>query len=539
MTEWLGDTLLATSALLLLVLLIRAPVARYFGAGAAYFLWALPAARLFMPTLTREIRLPAPTPDTGMAVGAGDAVAHAATDSVALVAGGPGIDWFVIAASLWLGGAVLLFIVQMYRYLALRDELLSDARDIDVIDGIRIIQTDRIPGPLAFGLLRRYVAVPREFTRTFSPRERELALAHELAHHRGGDLFANMAAFIFLCLMWFNPLAWMAWSAFRFDQEAACDARVVAGADAATRQSYGRALARTATEGLPAFAMALNNPKTIIQRLRRLMMNETSKGRSLSGKLAILVAAAVALPMTATVVPVFAEDDATPADSATDSAAEKQVEVRKHKIVIVKNTDGKDVSVDVSGDAETPFVRKIEKDGKTIILRTNRELGEDEVAKMLADAEASRARAEAVRGEAEMARGEAEAARSEAEAAQAEAKIQHRRAIAIVNGMDISSHIPSIDIREMRGNCKEGETVDVQSADDQQKPRVRILMCGKGQARAVRLHTIQGLKEARDEIRADGDMPESVRKDVVKKLEEKIEALEKQISANSAAGTHL
>lgn len=539
MTEWLGDTLLATSALLLLVLLIRAPVARYFGAGAAYFLWALPAARLFMPTLTREIRLPAPTPDTGMAVGAGDAVAHAATDAVALVAGGPVIDWFVIAASLWLGGAVLLFIVQMYRYLALRDELLSDARDIDVIDGIRIIQTDRIPGPLAFGLLRRYVAVPREFTRTFSSRERELALAHELAHHRGGDLFANMAAFIFLCLMWFNPLAWMAWSAFRFDQEAACDARVVAGADAATRQSYGRALARTATEGLPAFAMALNNPKTIIQRLRRLMMNETSKGRSLSGKLAILVAAAVALPMTATVVPVFAEDEAAPADSATDSAAEKQVEVRKHKIVIVKNTDGKDVSVDVSGDAETPFVRKIEKDGKTIILRTNRELGEDEVAKMLADAEASRARAEAVRGEAELARGEAEAARSEAEAAQAEAKIQHRRAIAIVNGMDISSHIPSIDIREMRGNCKEGEAVDIQSADDQQKPRVRILMCGKGQARAVRLHTIQGLKEARDEIRADGDMPESVRKDVVKKLEEKIEALEKQISANSAAGTHL
>ncbi|MCC6478999.1 M56 family metallopeptidase [Sphingorhabdus sp.] len=542
MTEWLGDTLLATSALLLLVLLIRAPVARYFGAGAAYFLWALPAARLFMPTLTREIRLPAPTPDTGMAVGAGDAVAHAATDAVALVAGGPVIDWFVIAASLWLGGAVLLFIVQMYRYLALRDELLSDARDIDVIDGIRIIQTDRIPGPLAFGLLRRYVAVPREFTRTFSPRERELALAHELAHHRGGDLFANMAAFIFLCLMWFNPLAWMAWSAFRFDQEAACDARVVAGADAATRQSYGRALARTATEGLPAFAMALNNPKTIIQRLRRLMMNETSKGRSLSGKLAILVAAAVALPMTATVVPVFAEDDATPADSATDSAAEKQVEVRKHKIVIVKNTDGKDVSVDVSGDAETPFVRKIEKDGRTIVLRTNKELSEAEVEKMVAEAAKSREEAEASIEKDGTIHGKTRViVRTSGDGNDAHSFAWSADGKKIAEGINVSAFIPDIDIKEIRKNCEEGQPVstDVQGFDGKNKSRIKLVMCGKGQAKVARQHAIQGLKEARDEIRADGDMPESVRKDVVKKLEEKIEALEKQISANSAAGTHL
>ena len=286
MTEWLIDTLLATSALLLLVLLIRTPVARHFGASTAYFLWALPAARLFMPTLTQEVRLPAPVAVDNTS-DAGAIAASVAVDAGNAIASGPVVDWTLVSITLWLGGAALLFIVQMYRYADMREALLSDAREIDIIDGIRIIQTDRIAGPLALGLFKRYVAVPREFSRTFSPRERELALAHELAHHRGGDLFANMAAFIFLCLMWFNPLAWMAWSAFRFDQEAACDARVVAGADASTRQSYGRALARTATEGLPPFAMALNNPKTIIQRLRRLMMNETSKGRRLSGKLAI------------------------------------------------------------------------------------------------------------------------------------------------------------------------------------------------------------------------------------------------------------
>ena len=78
----------------------------------------------------------------------------------------------------------------------------------------------------------------------YGKRERRLVLEHELAHHRSGDLVANLFAFVLLCLQWFNPLAWMAHAAFRFDQEAACDARVLDKAAAADRASYGRAIAR-------------------------------------------------------------------------------------------------------------------------------------------------------------------------------------------------------------------------------------------------------------------------------------------------------
>jgi bla regulator protein BlaR1 len=531
MTEWLSDTLLATSALLLLVLLIRAPVARHFGAGTAYFLWALPAARLFMPTLTQEVSAPAVPVDAAIV----ETVREAALTTVTANAPvspvtGMTIDWSVVALSLWLGGAALLFIIQMFRYTAMREELLSDAVEIDQLDGIRVIQTDRIPGPLAFGLFKRYVAVPREFTRTFSPRERELALAHELAHHRGGDLFANMAAFIFLCLMWFNPLAWMAWSAFRFDQEAACDARVVAGADASTRQSYGRALARTATEGLPAFAMALNNPKTIIQRLRRLMMNETSKGRRLTGKLAILAAAIVALPLTATVVPVFAEDQPAPAGAE----GEKTVEVRKHKVIVVKNVDGKDVTVDVSGDAETPFVKKIEKDGKTIILRSNKELSETDVAKMVAEAEASRAKAEWQHAD-----GEKKTAMF--------VSVDKDGKLADPSGADYMHFVvdevvmppmpsappgaPTVEMRKVQVKCNDGElvTTNIEGMDGDKKAHVKIAICAKAHAKMARTHAIRGLKEARESIKRGADIPESVRKDVLKSLQENIEQLEREL----------
>ena len=80
------------------------------------------------------------------------------------------------------------------------------------------------------------VALPPGFFRNFNERERELALAHEIAHHKSGDLLVNLFAFGLLCLHWFNPLAWIAWRAFRFDQEAACDARVLGATIAAGEQ---------------------------------------------------------------------------------------------------------------------------------------------------------------------------------------------------------------------------------------------------------------------------------------------------------------
>ena len=47
--RWLGETSLALSILILLVLIIRKPFAKLFGARAAYALWLAPAARLFGP----------------------------------------------------------------------------------------------------------------------------------------------------------------------------------------------------------------------------------------------------------------------------------------------------------------------------------------------------------------------------------------------------------------------------------------------------------------------------------------------------------
>ncbi len=539
-SAWVFDSMLVTTALMAAILLLRRPVARMFGAGVAYALWIVPAARLFMPSLTGD-----PVAVGHSTNGVNEAVRESilagvmtAEPAAAAIAATPGIDFAALAITLWLGGAALFFMVQMIRYASMRDDLLSDATEIAVIDGVRVVASDQVAGPLAFGLFKRFIAVPHNFTKAYSPAERELAIAHEMAHHKSGDLFANLAAFIVLCVMWFNPLAWASWSAFRFDQEAACDARVLAGKCAEDRAIYGQALARTAFDGVPTFATALNSPKTIIERLRRLTMKDASAKRRLFGKVGVIAAAAIILPLTATIVPAV-----TAHDEAASPAADESKIVKKHVEIIKINKDGKTVDI-IGHHGDGKEVTKVERNGKTFIFRTDKKLSEEEVEKMIEDAEESREAADEAWTEALEARIEADVARTEADVAnmsadhaknaaahaKAAADVGRREAIRVMSRTNFASYIPEIEIREITRNCKEGQpvTTDVHGFDGRNKSSIKIVMCGKGQAKVARIEALSGLREARSEIEAEKDMPESVRKDVIEKLEKEIRKLEAQ-----------
>lgn len=308
--EWLVDTLVVTAALMALVLVVRRPVARHFGAEIAYLLWAIPLARLFMPPLVQTIEVPVsapaqPDPATGAAMALPvegmappvDAVPESAFDVSVLM----DADWFAIGVTIWLCGAAIFLIAQLSAYLQNRRELLDDAVEVSRIDDIRVIEIAGISGPFAFGLWRRYIALPIGFTRDFNPVERELALAHERSHHRAGDLWANFAALAMLSLHWFNPIAWMAWRAFRFDQEAACDARVLRRRTAAERSAYARAIAKAATGHTLAFASPLNPKTKIVERLKIMKQQETSRTRKWLGGTLIGSGLVTAMAMTATV----------------------------------------------------------------------------------------------------------------------------------------------------------------------------------------------------------------------------------------------
>jgi beta-lactamase regulating signal transducer with metallopeptidase domain len=323
MTEWLFDTLLATTALMALVLVLREPVRRRFGSAVAYALWLIPAARLLMPTISttveRSVVAPTPsmTPPGALSLDLHQPYAMSLVEPSLLDRIG---GWSGIALFVWLLGGVLMLARGAVLYRKQRRAVLCDASQLARLGGVRIVRSHAVRGPLAFGVIDRVIALPDDFDERFDVAQRRLALDHELAHHRSGDIIANHVAFVLLCLQWFNPLAWMSHAAFRFDQEAACDARVLDRAKAEDRVAYGQAIAKAASGRALLFSGALDRPSTLQRRLKSMLVNP-EPGRRRVGQTLIVAGLAMALPLTATWATRYVDVPAPPAPPAAPAAA--------------------------------------------------------------------------------------------------------------------------------------------------------------------------------------------------------------------------
>jgi len=297
MTAWLIDTLLYTGVLIALVLLLRRPVARYFGPKLAYALWALPALRLMLPPIELPASMapqPAPLGDQALLALAMAAQAYPAE------APAPTPLWerTDLWLAFWLASAAVFLAWRIKSYLCMRRELLAEARPVGEVGRIRLVETPAVSSPVAFGLRDKVVALPPLFMAMEDRPARDLAIAHELAHHRGHDIAANFAAQPLLALHWFNPLAWVGWRAMRRDQEAACDARVLDRANGGNRAAYAQAITKAASGRALLFAGALDRPRTLHRRLAS-MLTSPSTARRLAGKALVAITAAAALPLTA------------------------------------------------------------------------------------------------------------------------------------------------------------------------------------------------------------------------------------------------
>lgn len=293
---WAEATLGASTALMLLVLAVRTPVRRWAGPRLGYALWALPAGRVILPMVPGDLLEKLPI--------AGKA---AATMSILFVgpraasAVGDAPRWSSISETLlviWLAGAAALFALYAVRHFAFCRRLRADGAEFGKAGGIRIVAAD-VDGPLAFGIFRRVVAVPRDFVPNYTVAERDLALTHEIAHHQRGDLIANWASLVVLAAHWWNPIAWIAIRAFRDDQEFAADAHVLAGKGPDARALYAHVLAKAAGIGaLPA--CNLNARSNLKGRLIMLSQKPRSRRRLVFGAAALTLVGGAALAATAT-----------------------------------------------------------------------------------------------------------------------------------------------------------------------------------------------------------------------------------------------
>lgn len=235
----LMETTLASSAALLLVMLIRRPVRQAFGAGSAYALWALVPAAMVAVVLPAAVDpvapalvLAAPTLGLVAPMNVGDA-------------SGPGnAAWLFWTWSL---GSLAMVAVMTWRQWRYRVHLGPLYRRPDGY--YQSLATRGLPAVLGF---TPRIVLPGDFDQRYSAIERELVLAHENEHLRRGDLKACALALALRVVFWFNPLLHMAAARFRQDQELACDAGVLRRFPHC-RRHYGAAMLKTelAEQALP------------------------------------------------------------------------------------------------------------------------------------------------------------------------------------------------------------------------------------------------------------------------------------------------
>ena len=308
MSERAVEMLAATALLMVLVLVLRRPVARLFGARAAYALWLAPALRFLLPPIGPAVEAPAGWSDAGAAVAT--AIAMAPVESA--LGSGKILLW------LWLGGAALFLAFHLIFYRRFLIAALAGATPVthSGIDDAAILSSDAVAGPAASGLLVRRIFVPRDFSDAFSTEERRLAIAHEVLHHRRFDLWASAAALIALALHWFNPLAYAAHRAFRRDLELACDAHLLSRADASMRQAYAHTILRCVARPVPLSICALTDHDELKGRIM-MMSKDHSKARRVAGSTLAFMTAAGGMMLV------------LPASAAPEQAARESMTVRK------------------------------------------------------------------------------------------------------------------------------------------------------------------------------------------------------------------
>jgi bla regulator protein BlaR1 len=214
----------AASVSVLVVGLLRAPFRHVAGAQAAYWLW------LMVPSSALAALLPAPSDSWVLAT-----IALPAR-IMALAGSGAPARYPVIGLLVWAAGASLMLVLAVHRQRSFERSLGSLT---SLPNGA--YQSVSVAEPMLVGAWPPRVVLPADFETRYTREERALVLAHERAHLRRGDALANAVASGCLCLSWFNPLMYWAVAQFRFDQELACDASVLAATGTA-RRCYADAL---------------------------------------------------------------------------------------------------------------------------------------------------------------------------------------------------------------------------------------------------------------------------------------------------------
>lgn len=221
----------------------------------SYCLWAVAGFRLSFPfsiestfslipfkaqTIPTDIALqPVPRLDSGITFvnNAVSTILPAATPSKSV---NPLQIWTTIGSFVWFVVVAAMVIYGVVSFVILKRKI-RGAVHLEA----NIFEAENIKSPFVLGMFKPRIYLPIGL----SEKATSYILLHEQTHIRRHDHIVKIAAYIILCLHWFNPLVWVAFLLMGLDMEMSCDECVLKKMGRETKKDYSLSLLTLATKG--------------------------------------------------------------------------------------------------------------------------------------------------------------------------------------------------------------------------------------------------------------------------------------------------
>jgi bla regulator protein blaR1 len=283
MANWVLTQQFELSLCVLVLLLLTHKASAHLKPSTLYALWCLPLLVVITNNLPQDI-LPRGASDIALYV------VGVKTQSVLIA---KQVSWHIV----WFWGAVSVLLLAAYGQLSVllqpTQAVNKQALAAELPKGLAVRQSDYFASPVLSGVFRPTLILPLNFTQIFNPEQQRMVLQHEIVHYRRLDNLANVLALVTLAVCWFNPLVWLAYRAFRQQQELACDAAVLASSSLADKISYSKALLQCVHTSHKPFTLysQYTEKHTMLRRIESIQ--QRTANNSITGKLTLLLVGAV------------------------------------------------------------------------------------------------------------------------------------------------------------------------------------------------------------------------------------------------------
>ena len=173
-----------------------------------------------------------------------------------------GTHWTVYFAGVYLAGFFYMLVKMALSYRSAK-QLVAGARAVKIL-GTSSYLSDKIVSPFSFGFPVAKIYLPSSFVKDLSPRDLEMALAHESIHLKNLDPLWKLLSLFARAFLFIFPWSYSLHRALELDMEIRCDEETQKEVKA-TPQEYGHLLL-TMTLRLPVNQLLTNMTDTTIKR---------------------------------------------------------------------------------------------------------------------------------------------------------------------------------------------------------------------------------------------------------------------------------